>query len=56
MVASDGMDGQEPHAAPRAPQVADARAVVHLIGGYCLVSVMLNASDMSVPGSEEGLG
>lgn len=30
--------------------------LVSLIGGYCLVSVMLNAFDMSVPGSEEGLG
>lgn len=30
--------------------------LVALIGGYCLVSVMLNAFDMSVPGSEEGLG
>ena len=30
--------------------------LVALVGGYCLVSVMLNAFDMSVPGSEEGLG
>ncbi len=30
--------------------------LVYLIGGYCLVSVLLNAFDMSVPGSEEGLG
>ncbi len=30
--------------------------LVALIGGYCLVSVMLNAFDMSVPGSEQGLG
>ena len=30
--------------------------LVSLVGGYCLVSVMLNAFDMSVPGSEEGLG
>lgn len=29
--------------------------LVYLIGGYCLVSVMLNAYDISVPGSEEGL-
>ena len=29
--------------------------LVYLIGGYCLVSVLLNAYDMSVPGSEEGL-
>ncbi len=29
--------------------------LVYLIGGYCLVSVLLNAFDMSVPGSEEGL-
>lgn len=30
--------------------------LVYLIGGYCLVSVLLNAFDMSVPGGEEGLG
>jgi len=30
--------------------------LIYLIGGYCLVSVLLNAFDMSVPGSEEGLG
>ena len=30
--------------------------LVYLIGGYCLVSVLLNAFDMSVPDSEEGLG
>ncbi len=30
--------------------------LVYLIGGYCLVSVLLNTFDMSVPGSEEGLG
>ena len=30
--------------------------LVYLVGGYCLVSVLLNAFDMSVPGSEEGLG
>lgn len=30
--------------------------LTYLIGGYCLVSVLLNAFDMSVPGSEEGLG
>ena len=30
--------------------------LVYLISGYCLVSVLLNAFDMSVPGSEEGLG
>ena len=29
--------------------------LVYLIGGYCLVSVLLNAYDMSVPGREEGL-
>jgi 4-carboxymuconolactone decarboxylase len=29
--------------------------LVYLIGGYCLVSVMLNAYDISVPGREEGL-
>ena len=30
--------------------------LVHLVGCYCLMSVMLNAFDMSVPGSEEGIG
>ncbi len=30
--------------------------LVFLIGAYCLVSVMLNAYDVSVPGREEGLG
>lgn len=29
--------------------------LIYLIGGYCLVSVLLNAYDMSVPGREEGL-
>jgi 4-carboxymuconolactone decarboxylase len=29
--------------------------LVYLIGGYCMVSVMLNAYDISVPGREEGL-
>lgn len=29
--------------------------LVYLIGGYCLVSVMLNAYDISVPGREEEL-
>ena len=29
--------------------------LVYLVGGYCLVSVLLNAFDMSVPGREEGL-
>ncbi|WP_156679260.1 carboxymuconolactone decarboxylase family protein [Sphingomonas profundi] len=29
--------------------------LVYLVGGYCLVSVLLNAYDVSVPGSEEGL-
>ena len=33
-------------------QVAE---LVYLIGGYCLVSVLLNAYDVSVPGREEGL-
>ncbi len=33
-----------------------AGELVFLVGGYCLVSVLLNAFDMSVPGSEEGLG
>ena len=29
--------------------------LVYLVGGYCLVSVLLNAFDVSVPGREEGL-
>lgn len=29
--------------------------LVYLVGGYCLVSVLLNAYDLSVPGREEGL-
>ncbi len=29
--------------------------LVYLIGGYCLVSVLLNAYDISVPGREEDL-
>ena len=29
--------------------------LVYLIGGYCLVSVLLNAYDISVPGREDGL-
>ena len=29
--------------------------LVYLVGGYCLVSVLLNAFDMSVPGREEDL-
>jgi len=33
-------------------QVAE---LVYLVGGYCLVSVLLNAYDVSVPGREEGL-
>jgi len=33
-------------------QVAE---LVYLIGSYCLVSVLLNAYDVSVPGREEGL-
>ena len=33
-------------------QVAE---LVFLVGGYCLVSVLLNAFDISVPGREEGL-
>ena len=48
------------------PQSTYARAVaafgkegtaelVYLVGGYCLVSVLLNAYDVSVPGREEGL-
>jgi alkylhydroperoxidase family enzyme len=30
--------------------------LVYLIGCYAIVSILLNAFDMSVPGSEEGLG
>ena len=29
--------------------------LIYLVGGYCLVSVLLNTFDMSVPGREEGL-
>lgn len=29
--------------------------LVYLVGGYCLVSLLLNAYDVSVPGREEGL-
>ena len=29
--------------------------LVYLVGGYCLVSVLLNAYDVSVPGREEGV-
>jgi 4-carboxymuconolactone decarboxylase len=29
--------------------------LVYLVGGYCLMSLPLNAYDMSVPGREEGL-
>lgn len=29
--------------------------LIYLVGGYCLVSMLLNAYDMSVPGREEGL-
>ncbi len=35
---------------------AGTAELVYLVGGYCLVSVMLNAYDVSVPGREEGLG
>lgn len=34
---------------------AGVAELVYLIGGYCLVSVLLNAYDVSVPGREEGL-
>ena len=34
---------------------AGTAELVFLVGGYCLVSVMLNAYDVSVPGREEGL-
>lgn len=29
--------------------------LIYLVGGYCLVSLLLNAYDVSVPGCEEGL-
>lgn len=29
--------------------------LIYLVGGYCLVSLLLNAYDVSVPGREEGL-
>ncbi|MGU3314082.1 carboxymuconolactone decarboxylase family protein [Sphingomonas sp. M6A6_1c] len=29
--------------------------LIYLVGGYCLVSLLLNAYDISVPGREEGL-
>ena len=29
--------------------------LIYLVGGYCLVSILLNAFDVSVPGREEGL-
>lgn len=29
--------------------------LVYLVGGYCLVSVLLNAYDISVPGRDDGL-
>ena len=43
-------------AARRAFGDKGAAELVFLVGGYCLVSVMLNAYDVSVPGSEEGIG
>ena len=33
----------------------DTAELIYLVGGYCLVSLLLNAFDMSVPGREEGL-
>ena len=33
-----------------------AAELIYLVGFYCLISVLLNGYDMSVPGSEEGLG
>ena len=30
--------------------------LIYLVGFYCLISVLLNGYDMSVPGTEEGLG
>ena len=34
---------------------AQTAELIYLVGGYCLVSLLLNAYDMSVPGREEGL-
>ena len=35
---------------------AGVAELVFLVGTYCLVSVVLNAYDVSVPSREEGLG
>ncbi|MFC0406955.1 carboxymuconolactone decarboxylase family protein [Roseomonas elaeocarpi] len=52
--------GQLPEATFRAAVAAfgerGVAEIVFLIGSYCMVSVMLNAYDVSVPGREEGLG
>ena len=52
--------GQLPEATYRAAVSAfgeqGTAELVYLIAGYCLISVVLNAYDVSVPGSEEGLG
>ncbi len=50
------LPGSTYKAAVEAFGVAGVGELVHLIGCYCLVSVLLNAFDMSVPGSEEGVG
>lgn len=41
--------------AVRAFGVQQTAELIYLVGGYCLVSLLLNAYDMSVPGREEGL-
>ena len=55
-----GRGGQLPEATYRAALKcfgdAGVAELVHLIGAYCLVSVLLNAYDVSVPGREEDLG
>ncbi len=52
--------GQLPEASYQASMSAfgdrGTAELIYLIGCYCLVSVILNAYDISVPGSEEGLG
>ena len=34
---------------------AQTAELIYLVGGYCLVAVLLNAFDVSMPGREEGL-
>jgi 4-carboxymuconolactone decarboxylase len=42
-------------AALRAFGAQGTAQLIYLIGGYCLISVILNAYDVSVPGSEEAV-